>query len=52
MREQKEIVEKVIEYIEKNLEKEINLENISKKYWLFQIPPESGFYRADRNYNL
>ncbi len=30
MKHQKEIVEKVIEYIEKNLEKEINLENISR----------------------
>ena len=30
MKNQKEIVKKVIDYIEKNLEKEINLDNISK----------------------
>ena len=30
MKDQKEVVGKVIDYIEKNLEKEINLDNISK----------------------
>ncbi len=30
MKDQKEVVRKVIDYIEKNLEKEINLDNISK----------------------
>ncbi len=30
MKDQKEVVKKVIDYIEKNLEKEINLDNISK----------------------
>ena len=33
MKDQKEVVKKVIDYIEKNLEKEINLD----KYRLFQI---------------
>lgn len=32
MKDQKEVVGKVIDYIEKNLEKEINLDNISKFY--------------------
>ncbi len=30
MKDQKEVIKKVIDYIEKNLEKKINLENISK----------------------
>ncbi len=30
MKDQKEVVKKVIDYIERNLEKEINLDNISK----------------------
>ena len=30
MKSQKEVVKKVIDYIEKNLEEEINLDNISK----------------------
>ncbi len=42
MKDQKEIVKKVIDYIEKNLEKEINLDNISKnigysKFYLNRI---------------
>lgn len=42
MKEQKEVIKKVIEYIEKNLEKEINLEKISKnigysKFYLNRI---------------
>lgn len=42
MKDQKEIVEKVIDYIEKNLEKEINLDTISKnigysKFYLNRI---------------
>ena len=42
MKDQKEVVKKVIDYIEKNLEKEINLDNISKnigysKFYLNRI---------------
>ena len=42
MKGQKEVVKKVIDYIEKNLEKEINLDNISKnigysKFYLNRI---------------
>lgn len=42
MKEQKEVVKKVIDYIERNLEKEINLDNISKnigysKFYLNRI---------------
>ena len=42
MKDQKEVVGKVIDYIEKNLEKEINLDNISKnigysKFYLNRI---------------
>ena len=42
MKAQKEVVKKVIDYIEKNLEKEINLDNISKnigysKFYLNRI---------------
>lgn len=42
MKNQKDIVEKVVEYSEKNLEKEINLDNISKnigysKFYLNRI---------------
>ena len=36
MKDQKEIVKKVIDYIEKNLNQ---LRGYIKKYWLFQIPP-------------
>ena len=42
MKDQKEVVKKVIDYIERNLEKEINLDNISKnigysKFYLNRI---------------
>lgn len=42
MKDQKEVAKKVIDYIEKNLEKEINLDNISKnigysKFYLNRI---------------
>ena len=42
MKDQREVVEKVIDYIEENLEKEINLDNISKnigysKFYLNRI---------------
>ena len=42
MKDQKEVVKKTIDYIEKNLEKEINLDNISKnigysKFYLNRI---------------
>ena len=42
MKDQKEVVKKVIDYIEKNLEKEINLDNISNnivysKFYLNRI---------------
>ena len=42
MKDQKEVVKKVIDYIEKNLEKEISLDNISKnigysKFYLNRI---------------
>ena len=42
MKEQKEVVKKVIDYIEENLEKEINLDNVAKnigysKFYLNRI---------------
>lgn len=42
MKDQKDVVEKVIDYIERNLEKELNLDNISKnigysKFYLNRI---------------
>ena len=47
MKDQKEVVGKVIDYIEKNLEKEINLDNISKnigysKFYLNRVFTEQA----------
>ena len=46
----KKIVKKVIDYIEDNLENEIDLD--SGKYWLFQISSKSDFYRRNRLHDL